>query len=326
MAVTIENLRKTFALQTGKGLKRVTTEVVAVDGISLTIPTGQSVAFIGPNGAGKSTTIKILTGILRPTTGSATVLGLVPWIDRKKLVRHIGAVFGQRSQLWYHLPPRDTFELLARIYDLPKKDYTKRKDMLIERFGIGSFLDTQVRKLSLGQRMRAEIAASLLHQPRVLFLDEPTIGLDVMARQELRDLIREWNQQEGITVFLTSHDAGDIENVARRVIVVNHGKVVLDDKVSSMRRQYLGAKVLSVKYHDSPTSLDFPGATIVKSSQYAVRLEVDTQVTAIESVMEHILKAGSVADITIEDPPLEEVIAHIYSQPPVPSVGEEDLD
>jgi ABC-2 type transport system ATP-binding protein len=150
MAVTIENLRKTFALQTGKGLRRVTTEVVAVDGISLTIPTGQCVAFIGPNGAGKSTTIKILTGILRPTTGSATVLGLVPWIDRKKLVRHIGAVFGQRSQLWYHLPPRDTFELLARIYDLPKKDYTKRKDMLIERFGIGSFLDTQVRKLSLG--------------------------------------------------------------------------------------------------------------------------------------------------------------------------------
>jgi ABC-2 type transport system ATP-binding protein len=198
--------------------------------------------------------------------------------------------------------------------------------MLIERFSIGSFLDTQVRKLSLGQRMRAEIAASLLHHPRVLFLDEPTIGLDVMARQELRDLIREWNKEEGITVFLTSHDAGDIEYVARRVIVVNHGKVVLDDKVSSMRRQYLGAKVLSVKYHDNPTSLEFPGATIVKSSQYAVRLEVDTQVTAIESVMERILKAGAVADITIEDPPLEEVIAHIYSQPPKPSTGEEDSD
>lgn len=196
--------------------------------------------------------------------------------------------------------------------------------MLIERFGIGSFLDTQVRKLSLGQRMRAEIAASLLHHPRVLFLDEPTIGLDVMARQELRDLIREWNKEEGITVFLTSHDAGDIEYVARRVIVVNHGKVVLDDKVSSMRRQYLGSKVLSVKYHDNPTSLDFPGATIVKSGQYAVRLEVDTRVTAIEAVIEHVLKAGAVADITIEDPPLEEVIAHIYSQPPQESTGEED--
>jgi ABC-2 type transport system ATP-binding protein len=320
--VTIENLRKTFTLQTGRGLKRVSTEVVAVDDITISIAAGQSVAFIGPNGAGKSTTIKILTGILRPTAGSATVLGFVPWTERNKLVRQIGAVFGQRSQLWYHLPPRDTFELLGKIYELPKDDYKKRRDMLIERFGIGSFLDTQVRKLSLGQRMRAEIAASLLHHPRVLFLDEPTIGLDVMARQELRDLICEWNKQEGITVFLTSHDAGDIEYVARRVIVVNHGKVVLDDKVSSMRRQYLGSKVLSVKYHDTPASLDFPGATIVKS----VRLEVDTRVTAIEAVIEHILKAGAVADITIEDPPLEEVIAHIYSQPPQPSTGEEDSE
>jgi ABC-2 type transport system ATP-binding protein len=324
--VTIENLRKTFTLQTGRGLKRVSTEVVAVDDITISIAAGQSVAFIGPNGAGKSTTIKILTGILRPTAGSATVLGFVPWTERNKLVRQIGAVFGQRSQLWYHLPPRDTFELLGKIYELPKDDYKKRRDMLIERFGIGSFLDTQVRKLSLGQRMRAEIAASLLHHPRVLFLDEPTIGLDVMARQELRDLICEWNKQEGITVFLTSHDAGDIEYVARRVIVVNHGKVVLDDKVSSMRRQYLGSKVLSVKYHDTPASLDFPGATIVKSGQYAVRLEVDTRVTAIEAVIEHILKAGAVADITIEDPPLEEVIAHIYSQPPQPSTGEEDSE
>lgn len=325
-AVTIENLRKTFTLKTGKGFRRTTSEVVAVDGISLVIPSGQSVAFIGPNGAGKSTTIKILTGILRPTTGGATVLGLVPWLDRNRLTRQIGAVFGQRSQLWYHLPPRDTFELLARIYELPKQDYAKRKDMLIERFGIGPFLDIQVRKLSLGQRMRAEIAASLLHHPKVLFLDEPTIGLDVMARQELRDLILEWNKEEGVTVFLTSHDAGDIESVARRVIVVNHGRVVLDDKVSSMRRQYLGSKVLSVKYHHPPTSLDFVGVTIVKASQYAVKLEVDTQKTDIEKVMAEILKAGPVADITIEDPPLEEVIAHIYSQPPMPSTGEADSD
>lgn len=323
----IENLRKTFVLKTGKGLTRKSSEVVAVDDISLVVPSGQSLAFIGPNGAGKSTTIKILTGILRPTTGGAKVLGLTPWTDRKRLVRQIGAVFGQRSQLWYHLPPRDTFELLARIYELPKNDYVKRRDMLIERFNIGSFLDTQVRKLSLGQRMRAEIAASLLHHPRVLFLDEPTIGLDVMARQELRDLIREWNREEGITIFLTSHDAGDIENVARRVIVVNHGKIVLDDKVSSMRRQYLGTKVLSVKYHEAARELEIPGVSVIKSSQYALRLEVDTQANSIESVIDSVLKAGAVADITIEDPPLEEVIAHIYSQPPKVSVsadGESD--
>jgi ABC-2 type transport system ATP-binding protein len=187
--------------------------------------------------------------------------------------------------------------------------------MLIERFGIDSFLDTQVRKLSLGQRMRAEIAASLLHQPKILFLDEPTIGLDVMARQELRDLISEWNTQEGMTVFLTSHDAGDIESVARRVIVVNHGRIVLDDKVSSMRRQYLSSKVLSVKFHDQPAALSMAGVTVIKSSNHALKLEVDTALVPIQAVMNEVLKAGDVADITIENPPLEEVIAHIYSQP-----------
>jgi ABC-2 type transport system ATP-binding protein len=314
-AVTTENLRKVFSIRKGKGVLRAATDVVAVDDISLEIPTGQAIAFIGPNGAGKSTTIKMLTGILRPTKGSATVLGLTPWSQRSKLTRQIGAVFGQRSQLWYHLPPRDTFELLQRIYEIPRADYLSRKKMLIERFGIDSFLDTQVRKLSLGQRMRAEIAASLLHHPKILFLDEPTIGLDVMARQELRDLISEWNQQEGITIFLTSHDAGDIESVARRVVVVNHGRIVLDDKVSSMRRQYLSSKVLSVKFHDQPAPFVLAGVTVLKASPHTLKLEVDTTKVSIQIVMNEVLKAGDVADITIEDPPLEEVIAHIYSQP-----------
>ncbi|HEX9439618.1 MAG TPA: ATP-binding cassette domain-containing protein [Roseiflexaceae bacterium] len=313
-SVEVENLCKVFTLTTGRGFRRVRREVVAVDGISLTIPAGQSVAFIGPNGAGKSTTIKMLTGILHPTSGSARVLGFTPWLERRKLVCHIGAVFGQRSQLWYHLPPRDTFELLARVYNLNKSEYIKRRDMLIERFVLGPFLDTQVRKLSLGQRMRAEVAASLLHAPRVLFLDEPTIGLDVIARQELRDLIREWNRDEGLTVFLTSHDAGDIEGVARRVIVINHGRVVLDDKVSALRRHYLGSKVLSVKFHAPHTGIALPGVTILKATEYALKLEVDTSAAPIEAVMTEVLKAGPVADIAIEDPPLEEVIAHIYSQ------------
>jgi viologen exporter family transport system ATP-binding protein len=312
-SVEIDNLRKTFVLKTGRGFRRAHREVVAVDGISLAIPAGQAVAFIGPNGAGKSTTIKMLTGILHPTSGQARVLGFIPWRERRTLVRRIGAVFGQRSQLWYHLPPRDTFELLARIYDIPREQYCTRRDMLIERFGLGPFLDTQVRKLSLGQRMRAEVAASLLHGPRVLFLDEPTIGLDVIARQELRDLIREWNREEGLTVFLTSHDAGDIEGVARRVIVINHGRVVLDDKVSAIRRHYLGSKVLSVKFHAPHTGIALPGITTLKANEYTLKLEVDTRVTPIEAVMTEVLKAGPVADIAIEDPPLEEVIAHIYT-------------
>ena len=313
-SVEVNNLRKVFELRSGWGRNRMRREVVAVDGIGLSIPEGQSVAFIGPNGAGKSTTIKMLTGILHPTSGTAQVLGFTPWAERRKLVRQIGAVFGQRSQLWYHLPPRDTFELLARIYSLDRAMYVRRRDTLIERFGLGEFLETPVRKLSLGQRMRAEVAASLLHAPKVLFLDEPTIGLDVIARQELRDLIIEWNRDEGLTVFLTSHDAGDVERVARRVIVINHGRVVLDDKVSTLRRQYLGSKILSVKFHALPAPIDLPGVRTLKSNEYALKLEIDTRITPIEQVMTEVLRAGPVADIAIEDPPLEEVIAHIYGQ------------
>jgi ABC-2 type transport system ATP-binding protein len=313
-AVDLENLRKTFVLKRGGLFARTTAEVVAVDGISLAVKQGESVAFIGPNGAGKSTTIKVLTGIMRPTSGVARVLGLVPWSERTKLAYRIGAVFGQRSQLWYHLPPDDSFELLARIYNLPRHDYLKRKNMLVERFGLAPFIETPVRKLSLGQRMRAEVAASLLHAPQVVFLDEPTIGLDVVARQELRDVIREWNREEGITVFLTSHDAGDIESVARRVVVINHGRVVLDDKVSTVRRKFLSSKIIGARYEELPGEFNLKGVTVLKRSGYAIKLEVDTTLTDIDVVTAAILHAGRVADITIEDPPLEDVIAHIYGQ------------
>jgi ABC-2 type transport system ATP-binding protein len=193
--VEIRDLRKEFALARWQGLRRRLSQVTAVDGITLDVPAGQSVAFIGPNGAGKSTTIKILTGILHPSSGHVKVLGLTPWVERRKLAQHIGAVFGQRSQLWYHLPPADTFELIARIYSLERDAYRQTRDALVDRFALGPFMDTPVRKLSLGQRMRAEVAASLLHRPKVLFLDEPTIGLDAVARQELRDLVREWNSR-----------------------------------------------------------------------------------------------------------------------------------
>jgi len=313
-AVELENLSKTFTLSRGWGRNRTHKEIVAVDGISLSVLDGQAIAFIGPNGAGKSTTIKMLTGILQPSSGTARLLGLNPWRNRRELAYQIGVVFGQRSQLWYHLPPRDTLELLARIYNLNRQEYIQRRDQLVERFHLSSFWNTPVRKLSLGQRMRAEVAASLLHTPKVLFLDEPTIGLDVIARQELRDLIREWNRTEGVTVFLTSHDAGDIEQVAQRVVVINHGRVVLDDKVSAMRRQYLGSKILSVKFHTSPAEISLPGVTQLKAGEYSLKLEVNTRITPIETVMTQILQAGSVADIAIEDPPLEEVIAHIYAQ------------
>ncbi len=315
VAVELEELCKNFALSVPKGfLRRERREVLAVDSISLKVLEGQSVAFIGLNGAGKSTTIKMLTGILHPSSGRAIVLGKVPWLERGKLAFEIGAVFGQRSQLWLHLPPNDTFELLARIYNIPKPEFKKRRDELVQRFKLETFLEIPVRKLSLGQRMRAEVAASLLHHPKVLFLDEPTIGLDVIARQELRDLVREWNVTQGLTVFLTSHDAGDIEHVCKRVIVINHGQIVLDDKVSAMRRAYIGSKILEVKFSTPPQNLEMHGVSILKRTEYALKLEVDTRIAPIESVMTAVLQLAPVADISIEDPPLEEVIAHIYGQ------------
>ena len=320
-AVEIKNLRKTFELRIGKGFNRARTEVEAVNDISLQVPGGQSLAFIGPNGAGKSTTIKILTGILRPSSGSVEVLGLQPWSQRSKLAREIGVVFGQRSQLWYHLPPDDTFELLARVHELEWSEFRKRRDMLVERFKLASFLKTQVRKLSLGQRMRAEIAASLLHRPRLVFLDEPTIGLDVVARQELRDLLREWNREEGVTVFLTSHDAGDVEAVAERVVVVNHGRIVLDDSVGNMRKDYLNSKLLRVVFHQAPAEKTLPGVKLLSSEHYSRTFEVDTRRIPVSDVITAVLTFAPVADLSIEDPPLEDVIAHLYAAGPCTAVS-----
>jgi ABC-2 type transport system ATP-binding protein len=312
--VEIRDLRKKFVLARWQGFRRRMTPVTAVDGITLDVPAGQSVAFIGPNGAGKSTTIKILTGILHPSSGDVKVLGLTPWSERRKLAQHIGAVFGQRSQLWYHLPPNDTFELIARIYGLERGLYQKTRDALVERFALGPLMDTPVRKLSLGQRMRAEVAASLLHRPRVLFLDEPTIGLDAIARQELRDLVREWNAREGITVFLTSHDAGDIEHVADRVVVINHGRVVVDGPVAEVRRRYVNTRILRAQFQDPPKQVDVPGSVVKSQSPYEWVMEIDVTVTPVQDAIARLVKAGPIADIAVEDPPLERVITRIYKE------------
>jgi ABC-2 type transport system ATP-binding protein len=235
----LSSTKKTGLLESMKNLFNPSlSEQIAVHPIDFQVEQGEILAFLGSNGAGKSTTIKMLTGILHPTCGRAEVLGFNPWQERKKLAFHIGSVFGQKSQLWYHLPPIDTFELMSRIYELPRGDYQKRRDELIERFELGEFLETPVRKLSLGQRMRCEIAATLLHRPKIVFLDEPTIGLDVVVKHKIRDLIKEMNQEEGTTLFITSHDAGDIEQLCKRAIVINHGKIILDDTVSNLKRQF----------------------------------------------------------------------------------------
>ena len=247
--------------------------IEAVRDLSLRMAPGEALALIGPNGAGKSTTIKMLTGILHPTAGSATVLGLVPWRQRTTLAMNIATVFGQRSQLWYHLPAGETFDLLAQIYEIKPGEYRARRDELVRRFELEPLLGSAVRKLSLGQRMRCEIAAALLHRPRILFLDEPTIGLDVIAKQSIRELIREMNQEEGVTVLLTSHDAGDIERLCKRVIVIKHGRIMFDDRVSTIRRRYLRRKVIDLWLSDArPTDApvpQLPGVSLVKATEFS---------------------------------------------------------
>lgn len=321
----VEGLKKVFRRRVrGAGLRGLLSSyrhtqmetVEAVHDLNMRMAEGEALALIGPNGAGKSTTIKMLTGILHPTAGTATVLGLVPWRQRTTLAMNIATVFGQRSQLWYHLPAGETFDLLARIYELKPADYRARRAELVRQFELEPLLGSAVRKLSLGQRMRCEIAAALLHRPRVLFLDEPTIGLDVIAKQSIRELIRDMNRQEGVAVLLTSHDAGDIERLCKRVIVINHGTVMLDDRVSSMRRQYLRRKVINLRLQevrDPETGWPhMPGVKVVKASGFGVKLEVDTDIQPIAQVVGALMAALPVADITIEDAPLEEIIAAIY--------------
>lgn len=321
--VAVHGLAKTFSVkhkQPGlqgslKALwKTETQEVQAVSDISFTLRRAEMLAFIGPNGAGKSTTIKILAGILFPTAGEATVLGYTPWKQRRQLSYHIGSIFGQKPQLWYHLPAEDSFRLFARIYELDMTAYQKRRDFLVDAFQIANLLHIPVRKLSLGQRMKCEIAASLLHSPQVIFLDEPTIGLDVVAKQQIRDAIRTLNETDDVTIFLTSHDAGDIENLCKRVIIINHGQVIFDDRTSVLKRQFLRRKVIDVRFAEAlhePFTL--PDVETVKQGTYGVKLEFDSRLVPVETVIQQVLNVRQCNDINIADPPLEEIIGEIYT-------------
>jgi ABC-2 type transport system ATP-binding protein len=243
-------------------------------------------------------------------------LGKTPWRERQKLAYQIGAVFGQKSQLWYHLPPADSFELLARIYELDRAAYRQRLDYLTELFELGDYLHAPVRKLSLGERMRCEIAASLLHRPRILFLDEPTIGLDVVVKQRIRDLILELNEQENVTIFLTSHDAGDVEILCKRAMVINHGQVIYDGRVSTLKRDYMHTKTVSLKLGQSWQGFDSPGVQVLKHKGYGVKLEVDTGVAPIEEVVRRLLARYAIADINVDNPAMESIIAQIYETGP----------
>ena len=320
--IKVENLCKTFKVKTKEaGLKGSFKsvfapsykEIEAVNNISFQVEKGEILAFIGPNGAGKSTTIKMMTGILYPSSGGVEVLGMNPSRERKKLSFKIGTVFGQKSQLWFHLPPLDSFNLLGHIYELDKQKLRQRIEFLKEIFEIGDLMDISVRKLSLGQRIRCEIAASILHQPEIIFLDEPTIGLDVVVKQKIRELILQLNREEKTTIFLTSHDAGDIEQLCKRAIIINHGQVVLNETIKRLKHDYLNQKVISIKYNEN-VEVEKYSLDIIKNKGNALKVQVDTTKQDIEEVLTNLIKCGKVNDIVISEPPLEEIIALIYQQ------------
>ena len=310
-AVEVESLRRTFV--TGRGRAKRTVD--AVDGISFTVEPGERVAYIGPNGAGKSTSIKMLTGILHPTSGTARVLGAVPWKERRALTRRIGTLFGQRSQLWLELTPRQSFRMLAAIYGLDADTLARRTAELAELLDAGELFDAPVRGLSLGQRMRCELAACLLHEPEILFLDEPTIGLDLLGKTALRELLVRLNEERGTTIFLTSHDVADIEHVARRVIVINHGSVIYDDEVATVRRTLLATKLVEVTLDHPVDVVALGGVTVTEHTATTLKLVVDTAEQPVRRVVDALLAAYPVVDLSLTDPPLEQVIAEIYAAP-----------
>ncbi len=321
-AIAVEHLTKTFrsrprAADERASLRRFFVpasphDVPAVRDLSFEIAAGERVAFIGPNGAGKSTTLKILTGILDPTSGHAEVAGLVPWRRRRELAMRIGIVFGQRSQLWYHLPVRASLDLIAAIYSIDAGAYRSRLARLTESFEIADLLDRTVAQLSLGQRIRAEIVAALLHAPSILLLDEPTIGLDVTAKAALRDHLNALSREEQTMVLLTSHDTGDIERICERVILIDHGRLLLDLPLERLRRDFLKTRTVVLATDEEHPSLELPGVVAVAAEPYRLTLAIDVAVTPIERVVERALARLSLRDIVIENPPLEAVIAAIY--------------
>jgi ABC-2 type transport system ATP-binding protein len=322
-AIQVEQLHKSFRVrERAPGLRAaarglfapVSRTVVAVEGLSFTVAAGERVAFVGPNGAGKSTTIKILSGILYPDAGRVAVLGLEPWRERRRLGFRIGTVFGQRSQLWYHLPADDTFELLARVYEQQPAVHARRKRKLVELFGIGDLLAKPVRQLSLGERMRCEVVASLLHAPEILFLDEPTIGLDVTAKAVIRDLLREQSVEDGRTLLLTSHDTGDMERVCDRVIVIHHGRLLLDQSTAKLRASFIGRKRITVHSAAERLELELPGVAVVGRVPHRTQLDVDLGRATIEQVVQALLARTALEDLSIEDPPMEEIVRAIYAR------------
>jgi ABC-2 type transport system ATP-binding protein len=284
----------------------------AVKDISFSIEKGEMVGYIGPNGAGKSTTIKMLTGILVPSSGSIKVNGIVPYEERQKNASNIGVVFGQRTQLWWDLPTIESFELLKEIYQVSDKQYKINMEKYQEILGLDEFLNTPVRQLSLGQRMRADIAASLLHDPPILFLDEPTIGLDVVAKEKMRTFIQEINRERKVTVILTTHDMEDIEKLCNRMVLIDHGQKVYDGDIIAVKERFGKVRTLVVDVENGEAKFDIAGAEVVKREANRVWLQFNRDEISASELIGLITQTHSIRDLTVEEPAIESIISRIY--------------
>ena len=319
--IEVKNLNKTFKVNTrDSGLlnafknlfKREYKLVRAVWDVSFKIKKGEIVAYIGPNGAGKSTTIKMLCGILKPDSGSISVGGLNPFVDRIKFVKNIGVVFGQKSQLWWDIPVEDSFLLLKDIYKISDDNYLKIKNELCDLLDLSNILKMPVRQLSLGQRMRCEIAASLLHNPKILFLDEPTIGLDAVGKVAIRKFIKEINRKRKVTIILTSHDMSDIEALTNRVIVIGHGKKLYDGTLDDIKDKFSNNKKLEIIYHNLKNIPRIKNVKIIKKNKNKIILDVDMNYNTISSVINRYSKICEIDDVNVIGDSIEDIIVKLY--------------
>src|SRR5262245_52521226 len=313
--IIVEQLVKTYQVaERAAGLwgavrglaRRRHREVRALDGVSFSIERGELVGYIGPNGAGKSTTVKALSGILVPDSGRCEVAGRVPWKQRLAHVAKIGVVFGQRTQLWWDLPVVESFELLRDIYRVPPARFARSREAMIALLDLEPLLDVPVRQLSLGQRMRCDLAAALLHAPQILFLDEPTIGLDAPSKLAVRDFVKRLNREHGVTVILTTHDMHDIEALAERVIVIGHGLILADGSFDALRAGVLSERRLHVDFEDEAPALELPGATVRRRQGRTIELGFDPKVTSAPKLISAITAAHAVDDIHVDEPAIEE--------------------
>jgi ABC-2 type transport system ATP-binding protein len=292
------------------------TQKTAVDRVSFDIERGEMMGYVGPNGAGKSTTIKMLTGILLPTSGAVEVDGLVPHRDRKELARRIGVVFGQKSQLWWDVPVIESLRLLKEIYRIPTKTYTTNMEMFKELLDLHEFQQTPVRQLSLGQRMRSDLAAALLHNPDILFLDEPTIGVDVVAKERFRVFIRQLNRERQVTVLLTTHDMSDIEKICESLMIIDHGRIIYDGSIAGIKEKFAHYRELIVDFADGVSEVESDRAELMEREGQRVRFRFNRRQVSASELITELAGKYQLRDISVEEPEIEEIVRKIYQRDP----------